>query len=373
MPRTVELQIQTPRNASYVTGSGRIASGGAPVELEPTRFGDVLTWSFVAQPDVSYTISFDVLPTLTLGTTSLSGVARVVGTDISVPATASVTVVEGTEPNDFTTPDETTPAAEDVVYLTYITDADDIDVFEIEVGQDDELVVELSNLDADLDLVLWGERSDVGPNGALSRTSDDAPLFAVVDPDGDTSDAEPLEDFPGLDQVDPTLGVIGVSNAAGRTTETLSTGRLDAGTYYIQVYGANGVTNVQPAALQVKILEADERPVCAPITIPTFTGALPAVPSLAGADTLLLINESRLEQLHGITGRTAVRAAADRLVAAAADDPSLGISPVVVPVDAYPQVRGAYAAWDSAGGSCDPDAANAVVAAINDADHRSRT
>ena len=249
-------------NASYVTGSGRVTGAATPADVEPTRFGDVLTWSFVAQPGVAYTVSFDVLPTLTLGSTSLSGVARVVGTDISIPATASVTVVEGTEPNDFTTPDETTLADEDVVYLTYITDADDIDVFEIEVAEDDELVVELSNLDADLDLVLWGRRSDVGTSGALSRTSDDAPLFAVTDPNGDTSDAEPLEDYPGLDDVDPSLGVIGVSNADGTKTETLSTGRLDAGTYYIQVYGANGATNVQPAALQLKVLEADARPVC---------------------------------------------------------------------------------------------------------------
>ena len=106
--RTIELQIQTPRNARYVSASGRIIGDATPTELEPTRFGDLLTWSFVAQPGVAYTISFDVLPTLTLGSTSLSGVARVVGTDISVPATASVTIVEGTEPNDFTTPNETT-------------------------------------------------------------------------------------------------------------------------------------------------------------------------------------------------------------------------------------------------------------------------
>ena len=142
---------------------------GPPTAIEPTTFGDVLTWSFVAQPGVEYTITFDVLPTLTLGSTSLSGAARVVGTDISIPASASVTVVEGTEPNDFRTVDETTKAAEDIVYLTYIADADDIDVFEITVAEDDELVVELSNLDADLDVVLWGRqagrhRHGVGPH-----------------------------------------------------------------------------------------------------------------------------------------------------------------------------------------------------------------
>ncbi|HSM66647.1 MAG TPA: hypothetical protein VK860_10105 [Ilumatobacteraceae bacterium] len=363
--RSIELQIQTPRGASYVTGSGRVVGDGSTLEVEPTRFGDVLTWSFVAQPGVAYEVRFDVLPTLTLGTTSLSGVARVIGTDISLPATANVTVVEGTEPNDFTTPDETTPAAEDIVYLTYIADPDDIDVFEIEVSENDELVVQLSNLDADLDLILWGRKSEVGTGGALSGTSDKAPLFPVTDPDNPTSDSEPLADFPRLDGTDATLGVIGVSNADGTKTETLATGRLAAGTYYIQVYGANGATNIQPAALQLKVLEADTRPECVATELPPFTGLAPLAPSIGSADTLILINESRLEQLHGTDGRSMVRLAADRLVAAAAADPSLGISPVVVPVDAFQEIRDAYAEWDSAGGSCDPDAANAVVAAIN--------
>ncbi len=367
--RTVELQLQLPRTAGYVTGSSSISAAGAPASaIEPTRFGDVLTWSFVATPGVAYTVTFDALPTLSLGATSLSGAARIVGTDISIPASASVTVVEGTEPNDFFTIAETTQAAEDVVYLTYIADSDDIDVYEIDVAQDDELVVELSNLTADLDIVVWGRQAD-GSATALGLTSPDAPLFAITDPDGTTSGAEPLDDFPRLDTVDPTLGVVAVSNTDGNAVETLKTSRLDAGTYYIQIYGANGAINLQPAALQLKVLEADERPVCAAIDIAPFTGS-PALAAeaedLAGADTLLLINERRLEQLHGPAARADVRAAADRLVAAAELDPSLGISPVVVPVDAYQSVRDAYGAWDSAGGSCDPAAANAVVSAIND-------
>ncbi len=362
--RSIELQIQVPRSAGYVTGSGQISGDGVTDTIEPDRFGGVLTWSFVAQPGVAYTITFDVLPTLTLGSTSLAAVARVIGTDISVLGAASVTVVEGTEPNDFTTVDETTKAAEDIVYLTYIADPTDIDVFEITVAEDDELIVELSNLDADLDLALWGRNET--PGTSLARPSADAPLFAVKDPDADSGVAEPLDDFPQLNEVDPTLGLIDVSNSVGTENERLESGRLNAGTYYIEVVGANGAVNVQPAALQLKVLEADERPECMPISLPTFSGAVASAPDLGGADTLLLINERRLEQLHGADARVDVRAAADRLVAAADADPNLGISPVVVPVDAYPAVQDAYDAWDSAGGSCDPDAANAVVAAIND-------
>ena len=72
--RNIELQIQVPRSAGYVTGSGRISGDGVTSPIEPDRFGSVLTWSFVAQPGVAYTIAFDVLPTLTLGSTSLAAV-----------------------------------------------------------------------------------------------------------------------------------------------------------------------------------------------------------------------------------------------------------------------------------------------------------
>ena len=61
---------------------------------------------------------------------------------------------------------------------------------------------------------------------------------------------------------------------------------------------------------------ADERPECLPLSLPTFSGTVATAPDLSGADTLLLINERRLEQLHGAGARADVRAAADRLVAA---------------------------------------------------------
>ncbi|MGA7760020.1 MAG: hypothetical protein WCA57_19425, partial [Ilumatobacteraceae bacterium] len=342
--------------------------GGPPAPAEPTIIGGELTWTFLAEPDVDYSLFFEALPTLTLGSTSLGATGSVIGTEVSIVDSAAVTVVEGLEPNDFGTITETTPIAEDVVYLTYIPDSDDIDVFEITVGEDDELVVELSNLDADLDLVLWGDQG-TSDGTALTNTSDQAPLFPVTDPDGDTVDAEPLDDFPRLDDVVSSLGVIELSNQPGTASETIRTGRLDAGTYYVQVYGANGATTVQPAALQAKVLEADDRPECVAIDLPTFTGVdavAPSAAALAGADTLILLNERRLEQVYGRTEREAVRAAADRLVAAAGADASLGITPVVVPVDAYESVQQAYDAWDSDEGSCDPSAANGVVAAINE-------
>ena len=151
----------------------------------------------------------------------------------------------------------------------------------------------------------------------------------------------------------------------------MTTNRLDAGTYYVQVIGANASTNVRPAALQVGIIEPAVRPECQPIEFDFPAAAagdsvLPTDPvSRDQIDTLLLVNEQRLDRLYGPGTSADVVAAAERLIAAAASDSSLGITPALVSVDAFTNVNDAYDDWDTALGSCDPDAANDVVAAIN--------
>ena len=136
-PRPVTVEVDIPASASFVPGSGALADGtGTPIEVQPDIDGDSLSWTFTARPGTDYSVEFDVLPTLRLGPTSIEATARVVGTDISVPASAAVTVVEGSEVNDFI-PDgrPTTPAFEDFVYLTYIASETDIDVYQVDVAR----------------------------------------------------------------------------------------------------------------------------------------------------------------------------------------------------------------------------------------------
>ena len=90
---------------------------------------------------------------------------------------------------------------------------------------------------------------------------------------------------------------------------------------------------------------------------------LPIQDDLDAANTLILLNESRLERLYGSAGRTTVVDAANRLTTYLSDNPLLGIDAVVVSVDAYESVRLAYEAFDDNG--CVPAKANDVVAAIN--------
>jgi CSLREA domain-containing protein len=364
-PKPVSIEIALPPTASYVTGTS--ALGGVPTD-EPTIVDNTLSWTIdVPAGSAPRLLTFDVLPGVRLGATTLAGTARIVGTDTIVSASATVTVTEGLEVNDFVPAGRpVTVAGEDVVYLTYIASPTDLDVFQIDVAENDELIVELSNLDADLDIVLWGRPTAASVGAPLAPTSDEAPLFALTDPDAGSAGATPLNDFVRLDELDPTLELVATSNRAGTVSETISTERLPAGRYYVQVYGANGAVSTDPAALQMKIREADAQPVCRAVSPTNAPGATPTAPTIpANTNTLILVNQTRTESYFGTAARTNLNAAIGRLMSYLAANPSLGIAPVVVPVDAFATVRDAYATWDSIGGSCDPEAANAVVAAIN--------
>ncbi len=321
------------------------------VVSDPLLDGRTLTWTVPAEPaPASYEVEFDVLPSLRLGATSINATARIVGTGVVVPASAQVTVAEGLEPNDFLP--EVVDAAEDFVYLTYISSPDDYDVFAIDVLENDVLVAELSNLDADLDFALWGEVQPGTPSAALTGVSDEEAIIPITDPDAAGDDSESGDDFPRLDEIVATSGLDGLpeltlvatSNGPGLANEFLKSPRLAAGRYYVQVYGANGAVNVDPAALQLKVIEADTRPVCRDLPFLSGPegvafGTAPSQAELEAADTLLLLNESRLERLYGPAGRATVVDAATGLVNYLSDNPLLGIDAVVVPVDGYGAVR----------------------------------
>jgi hypothetical protein len=366
-PQLVDVRAELPAGASLRPGTARVIEDpdvlGPRIEtlLEPTVSGSSLIWTVTALPGVPYAIEFDVTLGLRLGVASLTSTARVLGTDVVQTASTELSIIEGAENNDFP---QVTAAEEGFVYLTYIASTTDNDVYSIVLEENDRLFVELSNLDADLDLALYADPDDVRSGSPLTGgVSSDAPLNAVTDPDADGADAEPLDDFRRLDQLDGDLELIAVSNQAGDENEGLATGRLAAGTYYIQVYGANGATNLRPAALQLQVAEADDAPVCQPVgVLPSANfGTLPTI----GPDvnTLILVNESRLEQFYGAAARSDVSTSLAGLTGFLAGDPT--IVPAVVPVDGSAGVRAAYQAWDT-DSSCDSEIANDVVRAIND-------
>ncbi|MEO0493020.1 MAG: hypothetical protein AAF081_06360 [Actinomycetota bacterium] len=387
--QAVTVTVELPATATYVPGTGLLDDFVTQTPLEPQINGNTATWEvFGVTPDTQYLITFDVRPEVSLGSTSLSGTGRVNGTDAIVFGDASVTVNEGLEPND-TIADATTILPE-TVYLTYIRSITDLDVFRIDVDERDRLAIQLSNLTADLDVVVYG--ADIGgvAGSALTDVSDEAPLDPIVDVDGTETVTEIGDDVPRLDLDDPNLALIAYSSASEFADEVIVTEPLEAGTYYIQVHGANGARNQDPATLQVQILDAEARPACStlaeilaaegnPLDPSVSTGAIPT--SDTAANTVFLVNEQRLEQLYGATGRADVMNSLEALVLYLENNPGLDLDPIVVPVDAYLGVQLAYDAWDNGDGvdACDPDAANAVVGEIieviedlrltNDIDH----
>lgn len=360
--KTVDVSAQLPGTASYVPGSTIIEDENLNVfTSEPTIDGNTLTWTVNgAIPDSIVFIQFDVKPTVTIGSTSIAATGNIQGTDAGGFATAAIAVTEGTEPNDFPA---TTAANEDTVYLTYISSETDNDVFSITIGENDELAIQLSSLTADLDIALYGDPADDSVASALTAESELAPLEPITDPDQTGADTEPLDDFRRLDEEDPNLRFIDLSNAPGTETELLVTDALPAGTYYVQVFGANGATNVEPAALQIAVVDADDRPVCSANGQIT-DGTIGTFPVLTGstANTLFLVNEQRMTSLY--PGEWAdLDTEIDDLVAYLNANPQLGIDPVVVSVDGDATVRAAYDAWDT-DAACSPESANAVVQAI---------
>ena len=361
--KTVEVSAQLPGTASYVPGSTIIDDENLNVfTSEPTIDGNTLTWTVNgAIPDSIVFIQFDVKPTVTIGSTSIAATANIQGTDAGGFATAAVAVTEGTEPNDFPA---TTPAAEDTVYLTYISSETDNDVFSITIGENDELAIQLSSLSVDLDIALYGDPANDAVASALTDESDESPLEPITDPDQTGADTEPLDDFRRLDEEDPNLQFIDLSNSPGTETELLVTDALPAGTYYIQVFGANGATNVEPAALQIAVVDADDRPVCSANGQIT-DGTIGTFPALTGstANTLILVNEQRMTSLYSPAEWSDLDAELDEFVAYLNANPQLGIEPIVVSVDGDGTIRAAYDAWDE-DANCSPESANAVVQTI---------
>jgi Ca2+-binding RTX toxin-like protein/uncharacterized protein YjbI with pentapeptide repeats len=373
--KTLDLVVNMPTNATYVRNSAVVdapssissASLDIPSQVEPEIGDNTLTWRLSGVvPGVPYELTFDVKPTVTLGSTSLNSQATIAGTDVSAFAFSSVEVVEGLEPNNF----PATTAVDlntDKIYLTYISSEDDHDVFSVTVGENDELAIQLSSLTADLDVVLYGDPIDNSVGAPLSGTSDEAPIEPIKDPDQTGADSEPLDDFRRLDEEDPNLQFIDISNSPGTETELLVTDALAAGTYYIHVFGANGVTNTEPAALQIQLISGDPRPVCA--AEGTVTGTIGTARTPVGTpNTLFLVNQQRLEHFYGATDAANVMTALDDFADYLLNDAvgsTLGVNPLVMPVDQFGPVQTAYTAWD-ADGTCSPGTANAVVAAIND-------
>ena len=196
-----------PAHAGYVPGSGQhLGRRRRPDPTRADRFGDVLDLVVRRRSRASPTRSRSTCcPTLPLGSTSLSGVGpRRRHRASSVPGIGEHDGRRGHRAQRLHAPSARPPRPSRTSSTSPTSPTPTTSTCSRStVGQNDELVVELSNLDADLDLVLWGRRLERHRAAALGLARATAPLFAVTDPDGSTADVEPLDDFRRLDDGRP--------------------------------------------------------------------------------------------------------------------------------------------------------------------------
>ena len=134
----------------------------------------------------------------------------------------------------------------------------------------------------------------------------------------------------------------------------------ETGSAVIGVSGYNGAFSDGNYVVRVKVTPPPTLPTCPAITNLAPTLAQPSsLPTSLPSSTqaIFLVNRQRLAGMYGLDRMNALLNSPDFTTVRSQ------VNGQIVPVDGSTAVRNAYAAWDS--NPCSPDAANAVVSAIN--------
>jgi len=365
LPRTVRVTVQLPHGARLETAS--VTGDGSAAERTPTVDSDNVTWTFDNVPaNAVRQLAFAMDAPLTIGPARVSATAFMPADDSTATDSADTVVKEAGEPND--TIASATPLADDTIVLSHISHAGDIDVYKFDVTDPGTRVsISLSNLDADLDAVLYAPRdgSIVATSGKSIDPVDDN--GGAKAPGSNQPGAVTAQSSPGNDIQRPSdLGSLAVTQASfnrGRANEQIDTGVLTrTGTYYLAVSGYNAAVNTQPYALRLKRFVSNTQPSCPARTVTpgAFGSQLPqSLPS--GTDTVFVVNRSRMAGLYGDDATAALMDKLNSFVSWL-NTSGHGETATVLTVDADPAVRAAYAQWDAS--PCLPSGANGVVSEI---------
>ena len=355
--------VQLPDGFLYVPGSTSLAICPIdypcyPVPLpDPTVDGSLLTWSLgVVDPGYLPEIDFQAWPGLRLGIFSSSATVWAGDVSLSVENQAPVQVVENFEPNDNATSAELPVLEPGVLYISHISSGTDVDFFRVPVPAEpgSRVSVLMSHLGNDNDLVMY--RPAAAPLSSI-------PLIPVQDEGlgatniGDALPPETLQDI-ALQSL-PLSSISANRGTSAEGVRAISQG--EAGFYTIQVSGYNGSFSADPYVLRVKITPPPPMPQCPARAFSHAgegtSGTIPPIPN--GVNTLFIVNQKRLGDMYGAAPANGVIAALNTLAGRA----DLGVTGAVVPVEGYPEVAEAYAAWDE-DNPCSPLLANDVVTAI---------
>jgi hypothetical protein len=260
----------------------------------------------------------------------------------------------------------------EVLELAHVSSSEDIDLYQFDVDgtvAGDSAKILLSNLPADYDLVLYGPPLAAPLRGTPLPGYDAIEDFVYdLNPDDDVLDTDTLQDVPhdpahvGLNPATTVLH--SVASKRGTTDEEISTGTLQAGTYFVQVSAYNSTLSEDPYLLRMRLTAGIDRE-CPASPFTYVGGVAPALPLGYPADlnTIFLYNHERL------TGEFAADAGlvlTELGLVGTTEWTDLGVIGAVVAIDADPGVLAELQDLSLAGKRCNPHESNDVVREVGE-------
>ena len=384
-PTALTDVFTVPSGFSLVPGSALFDGQPSP---DPTASGNTLTGT-PGDSRGTDTYSVEVTPNETLGSQPVSVTATIPGGGTQ-SASSSIDITDPFTGNgSATTPSTLQPDSLNVSFLS----APNVSAYwDIDVPAGDSLSLDLSDLPADYDMVLYGP-----PTTELSADPTQVTAGVTDTPPADqSSDGQQDAPDPGTLPLLSTLPVEAISSNRGLTPEEITTPSLTGGTYLVQISGFNGAySTTAPYALRSELIPTAASPTCSvPTTyandVLTQNVAVPAsgapltetwTPSSssstggvwsqqappAGVNTLFLIDPDRLYDAYGQSstsgsGHPGVNDVLQQLTTTI-NSGAGGMVGAIVPVEGDPQTAADYTAWDA--NPCSVQAANQVVSDIS--------
>ena len=359
---TADLALQVTLPDGFVAVPGSVELDGAPI-ADPPFADQTLDIRLDDVRPGDHQVSFVAKAGVVLGEQAASATVTATA-PAQAPATAtdSVSTVVVGEAFEASTPaDDKRALVPGALHLAHISAPDDVDLYEFTVtpaqaARGATISILLANLAADFDLALYGPPA-VALRGDVAERRDMLPDHLVdLQPGDDHLTAEPTADVPQTLPFPSSAVIHRIAARREMAPESIEAIGLRAGTYWIQVSGANGASSAQPYVLRTQRTPGVDRGPCTaePLTgAPTSrTSSLP--PDL---DTLFLVNARRFVAAYGAAGEEALED-----VASFAASRGTGFVGGVLYVDTISRVQEAYVAWDA--DRCRPEAANDVVREI---------
>ena len=377
-PTALSEVLTVPAGFSLVTGSATFDGQPSP---DPTVSGSTLT----ATPGNSTgtdTYSVEVRPNEVLGSQPVSVTASIAGGN-SQSAATSVNITDPFAGNGSpNTPSTLQPDSLNVSFLS----APNVSAYwDINVPAGDGLSLDMSDLPADYDMVLYGQ-----PTTELSSTPTQVTAGVTDTPPGDQSSGGQQDaPDPGTVPLLATLPVEAISANRGLTPEQITTPALPGGTYLVQISGYNGAySTTAPYALRSQLIQTVNSPSCSvpttydndalnqDVAVPGAGQPLTETWSASGGwslqappanvNTLFLIDPDRLYDAYGQSSADDGHPGANEVLqqlTSTINSGAGGMVGAIVPVEGNTQTAADYHAWDT--NACSVQAANKVVSDIS--------